>query len=1012
MTLDLLLKNLDLFDKDELYYTDNIDRGYSPYLSNRTKESLLKINPAAFFCINHEPLILFFDKGRLSENFQKQVWNFNQSPAIFIQENNQWVIKNGFNFLKDRKNLALITDEISDFEYFKIITGQTWQTYKDHFENKHRVDYFLLNNIETARNILIKEKLPSKIANTLIGRVLFMRYLIDRAVELDQQYKIHSKEDFYTLLEDPKKSYTLFNRIREDFNGNLFPLEHSIDGKTIQEKELVKQTHLKTIISLLKGDKLSYRGTQTSLFDIYDFSIIPIEFISNIYEKFIGVENQSKQGAYYTPLFLVDYIQKQTVRKYFQDRPKEYNCKVLDPACGSGIFLVETLRQIISQYQKTHPNYNQEENSTTYKEQLKQLLKDNIFGIDKDQEAIRVTVFSLYITLLDYLEPKRIIGFQFPELIGSNFFIDDFFDLDASFNNELKNHPFQYILGNPPWKTKHPREEQPFEKYIEYRKNNEENSLEIENREIAEAFLIRVSDFDFCECSLVAASKILYKVSRRKKARKGIFRNYFLEKFNLHQVFELSSVRRQVFNTSNDKAIAPATVLFYSKKSEGIKNNIVTHISLKPNVFFDSFKLMVIEKYDIKEIAQEFLIKNDWLWKVLVYGNILDYYFIKRLKSNTTVDKYLSNKKEFIHGNGICIGKKGKTPVVAHKEIASGIDSRNGGLNPYYIKYSENFLEDLDYVHRPRKIELFQSPVLLIGKGIDRLFRVKSAISNRDAVYKDATIGIKPLTDKSKDLIKLFLALFQSELFRYYLTVTGSSVGIEREKIFDKDVFSFPIIEPENLECLAKKVEHIERLAAKSVELDINDARKQRLRIEINKEEKELNKEILDIYGLSKQEIDLLNYTNTITIPLLKGTDDEKKKILRKLDYRSAELQNYAQIFISHFGNRFNSNHHYFEVEIIYSNHTILMKFKIISNPSEAENCIIWIEKEDKALLNNITNLSFENLSHHLYIQKDVKGFEEDFFYIAKPNEYKVWHPSIANLDLLEFIEAFHKQDN
>jgi hypothetical protein len=52
------------------------------------------------------------------------------------------------------------------------------------------------------------------------------------------------------------------------------------------------------------------------------------------------------------------------------------------------------------------------------------------------------------------------------------------------------------------------------------------------------------------------------------------------------------------------------------------------------------------------------------------------------------------------------------------------------------------------------------------------------------------------------------------------------------------------------------------------------------------------------------------------------------------------------------------------------------------------------------------------NLSDNLFIQKDIKGFEEDFFYIAKPNQYKSWHPALAHLDLFEFINQLHKNTN
>ncbi len=104
---------------------------------------------------------------------------------------------------------------------------------------------------------------------------------------------------------------------------------------------------------------------QPSFFELYDFSIAPIEFISNVYELFIGQDNQKKEGAYYTPLFLVDYILKETVEKHLSESDKRNPklgeiltkvsgkfplCRVLDPACGSGIFLVETLRKIIEKY--------------------------------------------------------------------------------------------------------------------------------------------------------------------------------------------------------------------------------------------------------------------------------------------------------------------------------------------------------------------------------------------------------------------------------------------------------------------------------------------------------------------------------------------------------------------------------------------------------------------------------------------------------------------------------------
>ncbi|MDO1502642.1 hypothetical protein Q2T40_21275 [Winogradskyella maritima] len=174
---------------------------------------------------------------------------------------------------------------------------------------------------------------------------------------------------------------------------------------------------------MLSGDEVA--SGQISLFNLYDFSIIPVEFISNVYELFIGQDQQENQGAYYTPLFLVDYILSETVEKKFRDQPKSHDCKYSTPLVDLVFFLVETLRKIIEQFQLNNPTYLS--NPDLYKKQLKQLASDNIFGIDKDQSAVNVAIFSIYLILLDYQEPSDIESFKFPLLTNRNFFFRRFF---------------------------------------------------------------------------------------------------------------------------------------------------------------------------------------------------------------------------------------------------------------------------------------------------------------------------------------------------------------------------------------------------------------------------------------------------------------------------------------------------------------------------------------------------------------------------------------------------------
>lgn len=85
---------------------------------------------------------------------------------------------------------------------------------------------------------------------------------------------------------------------------------------------------------------------QLCLFPFYDFNIIPIELISNIYEILLGKEKQDRDKAFYTPEYLVDYIVNRTVGRCLFN---ENECKVLDPSCGSGIFLVKSASKDIGE---------------------------------------------------------------------------------------------------------------------------------------------------------------------------------------------------------------------------------------------------------------------------------------------------------------------------------------------------------------------------------------------------------------------------------------------------------------------------------------------------------------------------------------------------------------------------------------------------------------------------------------------------------------------------------------
>lgn len=961
--------------------------------SNRVERLLVNtIKPDAFFCIDNKPFILFFENlGNNKTEKLKEIWNFNESPIIIISEQDSIEIYNGFEYLTEKNTLKLFGNEekLNDFKYFELVTGKTWGKYEKSFNSKNRIDFHLLKNIKSARDILITQSLSQELTNSLIGKVIFVRYLIDRGIKLDFEQKGKSRKwtnrEFCDLLSDKIQVKEFFKYLKDKFNGDLFPI-------TENEIDTIPNHCFSIIIKLLSGDEVA--SGQVSLFDLYDFSIIPVEFISNVYELFIGQNQQEKQGAYYTPLFLVDYILAETVEKQIQ-KESNYNCKVLDPSCGSGIFLVETLRKIIEKYQHNNPNYLK--NIDKYKEDLKQLASDNIFGIDKDKSAINVAVFSIYLTLLDYQSPSDIENFKFPHLENKNFFSSDFFDTKADFNTIIEKTDFNFILGNPPWKRGKGEEKTPlFVQYIKNRRKDEKGKsdieIEISNNEIAQAFVLRTSDFSSrnTNISLIVTSKILYNLNAKN------FRKYFLDKFTLNKVFELAPVRKEVFNNSNDKAVAPASVLFYKcAKNEDTDKNIVKHITLKPSRFFSLFKVFTIQRGDYKEVAQEKLKAYDYLWKVLVYGSYLDFNLINRLKSKyNSLGKITSNKDLFLIGQGAMIGggDKNDSSNLIGKPF---IDTRKD-IKPFWINNNISNTWNHNVVHRPRNADLYKAPMVLITEGINISLRSVSAVCEKDVVFKSSLTAIKSLNNNIKNL-QTISGILNSSLFSYYCLQTFSSSGIEREQSHDKEKFEVPFTDSNTI---ASTVSSITKLKNK----ELNTLLDSSISNNINTKIKELDNTVISAFSFSEQEKDLLNYSTEIVIPMImrhKGYE----KIFNPLKLDSDIISKYVNLFFERFNPVYNKLNQKLIVDVKHTNQIIGLFFKLTPLNSKATS-INLVEEKNTTLLEFLSSLGVEKVTDRLFIQKDIRGFEENGFYIIKPNEQKLWHKAIGHLDVDEFMDA------
>jgi SAM-dependent methyltransferase len=1030
---DYLMENL-----EEIFTRLNLNRENGLYITkeniwktdtafpNRVKRLIEKeINPDAFFCFDNKPLILFFDNPLNKYELHKAIWNFNECPIAIIIENNIVEIFNGFEF---DSNLELLKrlgkdEKLNDFSYFQLVTGKTWEQYSKHLHYKNRVDYHLLQNIKSARKLLVqRHNLDAKITNAIIGKAIFVRYLIDRKVKMrfDETLRTWSNDEFCELLNSPKEIGDFFNYLEDKergFNGNLFPL-------TTEEYDKINPEHFLVVKRLLQGEDID--TGQPSLFDFYDFSIIPIEFISNVYELFIGQDNQKKEGAYYTPLFLVDYILKETVEKSLTkaktielkedsaaaSSPYVY-CRVLDPACGSGIFLVETLRKIIEKY---IADTNIDILSAEFKDAIINLAKENIYGIDKDASAVQVAIFSIYLTLLDYLKPPSIENFKFPELYNSNFFEADFFDEVAPFNSQLVNVSFQFILGNPPWKGN--GMDSLGNQYLKNRKRKEKEQerkrkyeIAINNNEIAEGFVLRVSDFcnDNTQVSLIIRSSSLYNLGYSDESG---FRQYWTEEYFIDKIFELAPVRHEIFEKSNKPAIAPAVVVFY-RYADG-KNtdaNVVQHIALKQSRFFSLFKIFTINRSDYKRIEQNKFKEYDWIWKVLVYGSYLDFNFIKRLKDQfPTIRKVIGDKEQFIVSTGF---HSRTQPLEIPKNTAQIKDIpfiKTRAIESFFIDYNE--LDDLEEekIDIVKDIRIYKAPMLLTRKGLDmNSLSTKCAISKRDLLFKDGITSIKDLRGDNKVAIESIAAILSSTLFAYYAINTFVSIGIEREQTQNYNKFSLPYLELE----VSKAVENIENLE-QNIRLEKTNLLHDNILIETYTSEIKSQFEYIDesIYNnlnLTEIEESLIKFSSDINRTLITGDVPRKNKLFSSLPYMDEELNVYASLFIDKF-KKLNTDDEEFSIEIWHTNQIIGMMFKMI--PKSTAPQIEWKNKqnEDLEILTFLTTIGAEKITDTLFVQKDIRGFEKDYFYLFKPNERRLWHKAIGYLDVSEFADAILKE--
>lgn len=263
----------------------------------------------------------------LIEKAHRYFWNQNTVPISIFIFPNEYRIYN--NFTREKKQLSggdsagLNSEWLNNLKASQIVKSVVLDKILKLSKPNERVDYQLLASLEYAVKKVYQEcHMPLEQAYEFMSQCIFIKYMEDRQILTENCFRRWRVSSFAELLNLKNLDilFQLFEFLKKQFNGDLFVMDRR-RMPTIEQLEVFSRF-------FNAEEYLPDGNTQLRLFP-FDFSVIPISLISNIYEKFFAMEdklekkqNASSAGAYYTPSDLAEFIINGCLLKSEKKYPK------------------------------------------------------------------------------------------------------------------------------------------------------------------------------------------------------------------------------------------------------------------------------------------------------------------------------------------------------------------------------------------------------------------------------------------------------------------------------------------------------------------------------------------------------------------------------------------------------------------------------------------------------------------------------------------------------------------
>lgn len=301
------------------------------------------IGASAVFCVGEQPTVCFIDAGMLAQPRDQRVaqicqrlWNQNLASVVIVLDPDGLTAYavNDRDAEPDTLSRAE-ADQRGSWSAYEVQSGFIKDRLSDWFSPERRVDQRLLGNLREVVKQLTRDGLNDSQAEVLMAQVIFLCYLEQRGIVGDAYRHSHNLEflEAYVSHNDGRGVDRLLKRLGADFNGDFLS---SREGGAPRWSSLERPS-FRTIHNFLEA--VDFETGQGSFWR-YDFSHIPVELISGIYETLLK-DRQGALGAYYTPRHLANLVTELA----FQPFADPSECTVYDGACGSGILLTTAFRK-------------------------------------------------------------------------------------------------------------------------------------------------------------------------------------------------------------------------------------------------------------------------------------------------------------------------------------------------------------------------------------------------------------------------------------------------------------------------------------------------------------------------------------------------------------------------------------------------------------------------------------------------------------------------------------------